>query len=656
MNELTPTAPDTLDEIVASHSIIRRWLLIAVFIVLHPPEGDAQDTINGVVWYPSVQLSDAAYDAVIPSIALGSENAVHLTWHAGGAPFRLPYRRSTDGGVTFEPTREMILDSSFTNFSANNPKIVAEQDKVYLLFTNNDPPNLTSKVRMFKSIDGGATFSPVQEISPHKAGFIDRATILGDTIAIVYPTPPDGRHLLYSTNGGSTWLQTSENLSGENDPVVALTPGHFHLTKHYDTGFTLETRYQRSSNLGYSWSVDTVLSEVDWNYSDIPTIAAHQTECGTEVQVLWRDTKYGAIGGFGASIIRRMSIDGGVHWTPEEVLTTIPDGSYPLAAISDQVHAITWWGETPIDTLHSIVRWSNHSQFTLSPPADLTPWAYTAGTLGLVVSNNSIHVTWEESVNDTWRIFYRRGVFLHTGAIFSLSESAVIFDTTIVDSPREDTITVFNSGVDTMVIGTAMTLDSINFDISPPVAVVPPGGTSPFIVTFHPQVDGTLSTKAVFYHSGQSSPDCIGITGDALWREETISTVPSEWNMISSPLAPGDHQTLPLLYSFENGSYKKEDSLEAGKGYWAKPADSLITVTGRGIARMDVPVAKGWNLIGMLTDPLPVAGVTTTPDSLLVSGFYGYTGEAYVLADTLQPGKSYWVKVKEAGVIELGSE
>jgi hypothetical protein len=148
----------------------------------------------------------------------------------------------------------------------------------------------------------------------------------------------------------------------------------------------------------------------------------------------------------------------------------------------------------------------------------------------------------------------------------------------------------------------------------------------------------------------------MGISGEALWREESIEYHPLTWNMISSPLIPGVKQSLPLLYTFEDGSYKKEDSLIAGKGYWAKPGDSLVTYIGKGITSFNIPVTKGWNLIGTLTEPVPAATITTTPDSILSSGFYGYPGDAYVLTDTLQPGNSYWVKVRKYGTIKLSNK
>jgi len=239
---------------------------------------------------------------------------------------------------------------------------------------------------------------------------------------------------------------------------------------------------------------------------------------------------------------------------------------------------------------------------------------------------------------------------------FSLDHGSLEFDSTTVDFPSSNTITVYNGGTDSLVVGTAMTLDTVNFSVIPSGALIPPGGEVSFLVTFHPQSAGFQTTKVVFYHNGQSSPDCIDISGVALWREETVQYEPSAWNMISSPLIPGPKQSLPLLYSFKNGSYTKEDSLVAGKSYWAKPGDSLVTYIGKGITRNDVTVTRGWNLVGSLTEPVPAASITTIPDSILSSGFYGYTGEAYLMSDSLQPGRSYWVKVRENGVIRLSNE
>jgi len=65
-----------------------------------------------------------------------------------------------------------------------------------------------------------------------------------------------------------------------------------------------------------------------------------------------------------------------------------------------------------------------------------------------------------------------------------------------------------------------------------------------------------------------------------------------------------------------------------------------------------INVKTGWNLIGSLTGPVPTwEGVTTVPDSIIESLFYHFNGSGYVNVDTIKPGRSYWVKIRQNGKI-----
>jgi hypothetical protein len=69
-----------------------------------------------------------------------------------------------------------------------------------------------------------------------------------------------------------------------------------------------------------------------------------------------------------------------------------------------------------------------------------------------------------------------------------------------------------------------------------------------------------------------------------------------------------------------------------------------------------VPMSKGWNIIGALTNPLNVSSVVTDPPDNLASLFYEYFESSYVQTDTLKPGYGYWVKAKEDGILILNSK
>jgi hypothetical protein len=131
------------------------------------------------------------------------------------------------------------------------------------------------------------------------------------------------------------------------------------------------------------------------------------------------------------------------------------------------------------------------------------------------------------------------------------------------------------------------------------------------------------------------------------------------WNMVSIPVI----QTVPVgeiftsvasdAFAFRSASgYLLRDSLQPSEGLWLKfpalirelefPGDSLLTDT--------ITIDPGWNLIGAMARPLPVSDITTIPAGILSSRYFRYR-EGYHGTDTLEPGRSYWVKATTAGLL-----
>jgi hypothetical protein len=220
-----------------------------------------------------------------------------------------------------------------------------------------------------------------------------------------------------------------------------------------------------------------------------------------------------------------------------------------------------------------------------------------------------------------------------------------------VNTATTDTVWVSNSGTDTLVIGTIISTDE-NFAVSPPETTVAPGGSTAVEIRITPKSLGEHSGKIIFYHNGQTSPDCISVSTEGKWRQESVA-YQSGWNLVSIPMLPGPAQNLPSLFAYENG-YVRRDTMMAGTGYWAKlPSDSTVTYQGVAVWSDTFEVKARWNMIGSLTKPVVIDSITTIPDSLIVSEFYGFGTKGYYTADTLYPGRAYWVKVKQDGKLIL---
>jgi hypothetical protein len=137
-------------------------------------------------------------------------------------------------------------------------------------------------------------------------------------------------------------------------------------------------------------------------------------------------------------------------------------------------------------------------------------------------------------------------------------------------------------------------------------------------------------------------------------------SINGRWNMVSVPVHAADTRKSILFpsavshaFTFRGNGYVEEDSLQVGRGYWLKfPAAETVAVTGVPIRVKEIPVHTGWNMVGAIASPTAVTDVTTDPPNIISSQFFGYRS-GYKVADTLFPGRGYWVKVSQAGTLIL---
>lgn len=138
----------------------------------------------------------------------------------------------------------------------------------------------------------------------------------------------------------------------------------------------------------------------------------------------------------------------------------------------------------------------------------------------------------------------------------------------------------------------------------------------------------------------------------------TSKNFSSDWSLISIPLQINNAEVdtlfpgLPAdIYSFNN-HYKKPTALENGEGYWIKfDNNQTVTVSGEDIPG-DIPVHKGWNIIGPYNQSINVAELSTQPEGILTSNIFEYN-DGYNVPETLEPWKGYWVQASDTGKIIL---
>ena len=138
-------------------------------------------------------------------------------------------------------------------------------------------------------------------------------------------------------------------------------------------------------------------------------------------------------------------------------------------------------------------------------------------------------------------------------------------------------------------------------------------------------------------------------------------SVAEGWNLISLPAAAFVQSVSALFpvaksraFYYKDG-YKATDSLTPGVGYWLKfHGSQSIDLLGDRILKDTIDLPQRWSIVGSISVPIPVDKITTIPSGIEASAFFGYNG-AYFQADTLQPGRGYWIKLTVPGRLILSA-
>lgn len=137
--------------------------------------------------------------------------------------------------------------------------------------------------------------------------------------------------------------------------------------------------------------------------------------------------------------------------------------------------------------------------------------------------------------------------------------------------------------------------------------------------------------------------------------------VAAGWNLVALPFAVAVPLTgavypeaISPAYRFTPATgYVQADTLLNGTGYWLKfGTGGAVDISGTVVENDTVTLHAGWNLVGTVSVPVDTGSVTTIPPGLRSSPFYTYEG-GFVEADTLMPGRAYWLKVTAQGLLVI---
>ena len=136
-----------------------------------------------------------------------------------------------------------------------------------------------------------------------------------------------------------------------------------------------------------------------------------------------------------------------------------------------------------------------------------------------------------------------------------------------------------------------------------------------------------------------------------------------DWNLISLPLVVEDQEYEVLfpesiegtLFSFDE-TYIQETEIIFGNGYWLRfNSSGNVLITGVVIDEWIIEMNHGWNLIGSITHPIEIEYLLEENELIIPGTVFEFNG-SYVNAESILPGKSYWLRTFEEGIIILSSQ
>jgi aminopeptidase N len=243
---------------------------------------------------------------------------------------------------------------------------------------------------------------------------------------------------------------------------------------------------------------------------------------------------------------------------------------------------------------------------------------------------------------------------------FTASRTSIDVGSCTINSTKTDSVIIYNTGLTQLDI-TNVYSDSAELTVVPVSATIAPSASQKFYITFQPITVGSKSSHIVFVHTGATSPDQISITGSAVYPSIQVT---AGWNLLSVPFALSAHRLIDVFptafsaaYSYDDGQgYKpRSDSIYNGIGYWIKFAHSdTVFFSGDTLFTYRDTVNTGWNMIGTIACVIPASSIVTNPPSIITSAYFDYN-RGYHVADSLVPGRGYWIKVNGPGTLTLNA-
>ena len=265
------------------------FLIILLAIGLNYPSG-----ICFSDWGATKRITWNSGDSYDPAIAVDSSNNIHMVWcdYTPGNS-EIYYKRSTDGGLTWSDSQRLIWNSGNSSYPAI---AIDSNNNLHVMWHDWTPGNW--EIYYKRSTDGGSTWNATKRITWTSSDSYDPEIAIdsNNNLHVVWYDSTPGNYEIYykrSTDGGSTWGATKRltwNSSNSIHPAIAIdSNNNLHVVWWDSTPGNWEIYYKRSTDGGLSWGA---MKRLTWNSGSScdPAIAI---DSNNNIHVVWYDSTPG---------------------------------------------------------------------------------------------------------------------------------------------------------------------------------------------------------------------------------------------------------------------------------------------------------------------------------------------------------------------------
>jgi ribosomal protein L31 len=159
-----------------------------------------RSTDGGVSWGKIRRLTWSSNESCRPAIAIDSSDNIHAVWYdASVGDDKIYYKRSTNGGVTWDSTKRLTWNAA----NSNTPAIAVDSSNgIHLSWIDYTPGN--AEIFYKRSTNNGVTWESTKRLTWNTGNSVSPAIAvdLSDTIHIFWQDKTPGNYEIYYKIGG----------------------------------------------------------------------------------------------------------------------------------------------------------------------------------------------------------------------------------------------------------------------------------------------------------------------------------------------------------------------------------------------------------------------------------------------------------------------